>query len=1257
MIPKKFVPLVLIALSIFSSVPAQVNTNTTALRATAIQSGTRYQEMRARLLRLSKQNGWPLSVSLKQGNRAVLYGIDPSGKPLYVSTTNNIISAATIGTNQLWPGGSTGLNLNGSSAALKGRIALWDGGRVRGTHQELNGRVLQKDAPSALNDHSTHVSGTLIAAGVNPSAKGMSFGAQQLLAYDFNDHITEMLSEAPNLLISNHSYGTVAGWNLNTDNNHWEFYGDPGDTADYKFGYYSDEAQAWDSIAYDAPYYLIVKSAGNNRDVNGPEVGQPYYRPNSAGTMIAAGNRPPGISNNDGYDIIPTYGIAKNIISVGAVNPIPGGYSTPADVVLAEFSSWGPADDGRIKPDLVADGVNVLSSISTSDNAYAIYSGTSMSSPAAAGSSFLLQEYYAKLHSGAFMRSATLKGILIHTADEAGPANGPDYQFGYGLIDMPKAASVITSNNTDQLINENNLTNGNSFSLPVVASGKGPLVVTLSWTDPAGKVDENNVLNNPARKLINDLDLRVTGNSTTYTPWILDRRNPGHAATNGDDTLNNVEKIEINNAIAGKTYTIQVTHKGTLEHGAQAYSLITSGVGGEPYCVSAATSSAGTRIDQVAISNLTNNNPVGCTTYTDYSSKTISLQSSQATPFTVKLSSCDASTAQRVVKIFIDYNNNGTFTDPGETAAVSTVLAGGAVSYSGTIQVPAGMKIGGNTLMRIVAQETTDTAAVHPCGSYGNGETEDFRVQFVALANDLGVSDVVDPLPTLCQTDSERISVRIKNTGTNSQDHFPISLKVSSGGVSLIDVNTIYPDTVIASGSAIYTFQPTFKAEAGKSYNVIVSAQLGNDQDTANNGIRDTLTVTAGNASTVTGNAEICNDTPPKAGLKANITDSSDAIFWYDTPTAVTPIAAGVQASTSVIPSDKTYYLGLNDLAGTIGPKTKLEFPDGGYNNFQGNLVRFTNNVPLTISSTRLYVGNGGKVTFMVADLASFDSCSGAYSYYPISSNTIDVYPTTPNPQAGAVNGNSASDTGAVFLLNLAVPTPGNHVLIVVADNNATLFRNNNISSNPYPVGVPGVFSITGNSAIDLNNCKDTSFYHSYYYFFYDLKLTLNHCPSPRIPVVAKTPTPVTITLNDHLLSSNYPSGNQWYRNDTLIVGATLPTDSVFIPGTYKDVVNDSLGCMLVSKEVVYTLGDNIGLQVSPNPNHGAFHMQFYIAQSANVGISVVNTLGEEVYKGNYPNFGGFFSRDINIGSVSAGTYVVKVQVGGKKYVRKMMVY
>ena len=1258
MIRKKFVPLLLVALTLFSTARSQVKTNLNALRDAAVRSETQYQEMNSRLMKLANQRGWPLFKTIKNGARAELYGLDPKGFPLYVVTNDNIISAATIGTNQLWPGGSTGLNLSGNSAALKGKIAIWDGGRVRGTHQELAGRVIQKDNPSSLSDHSTHVSGTLIASGVNPVARGMSFGAQQLLAYDYNNHLTEMFSQAPNLLISNHSYGTLAGWNLNSTNNHWEFLGDPGDTADYKFGYYSDETQVWDSIAYNAPFYLIVKSVGNNRDVNGPAVGKPYDRPNAAGDIKPAGNRPAGISNNDGYDIIPTYGTAKNIISIGAVNPIPGGYNTPSDVVLSDFSSWGPADDGRIKPDLVADGINVLSSISSSDNAYAIFSGTSMSSPAAAGSGFLLQDYYFRLHNS-FMRSATLKGILLHTADEAGPADGPDYQYGYGLIDMPKAASIITSNNTGgHLIQENNLTNGSTYTFSVIASGKGPLTATLCWTDPAGSVDVVNILNNPARKLVNDLDLRINGNSTTYKPWILDRLNPGNAATNGDDTLNNVEKILIPNTIPGKTYTIQVTHKGSLRNGSQAYSLLVSGVSGQNYCPSAPNSSAGTRIDQVNISNINwvSPTPGGCTTYTDNTNQIIKLQSNQTIPFTVKLSSCDVSSASKMVKIFIDYNNNGTFTDPGETVAVSPILSGGTVTYNSNITIPAGLKVGNSSLLRIVAEEITDPNSITPCGNYGNGETQDYIVHFINLDNDVSMNTVVNPLAGSCQADSMRVSVRIKNSGTNNQVNFPIHLKVISGNATLVDVTTPCPDTVTALGSVIYTFQPPFKANAGSSYIVNVSTTLAGDQDPTNDSIVDTVAISAG-SETISGNAEICSSTPPQAGLKANIKDSTDAVLWYDSPTSTSPIAFGYQANTTDIPSNKTYYLGLNEVSGSIGPKTKSVFNSGGYNYFQGNFVKFHNDVPLTISTARLYLASSGKVNFTVADLADYDSCTGAYSYFPISSNTIDVYPTTPNPSRTAQTVNDPLDTGAVFLLNLPVPTPGNHVLIVVAEDSAFLFRNNNILLNPYPMGIPGLFTITGNSAINMANCKDTSFYRKYYYFFYDMHVTLNKCSSPRVPVVAQTPSPAVITRKSNLLSSNYASGNQWYFNDVAIEGSTNQTDTLHAPGNYKVVVSDSVGCQLESAEYTYTPGNDIGFSVSPNPNHGQFTLQFYLTKTDNANFRVIDINGQLIYEEKNPNFNGSYYKTIHIGAVSQGMYVLQLEIGSTKYLQKIMVY
>lgn len=558
---------------------AQTITNNSVLRSTGTAVKILERNNHQQLLKLSAEKNWPFKKKGLNGGIAYLTGIDPKGYPLYTAVNNNIISASTIGVNLLWPG-ANGLNLSGSSAYMNNKLGLWDLGQVRATHVELAGRITQKES-STTEDHTTHVAGTMIAKGVNPAAKGMAYEAAKLICYDFSNHLSEMLSESQNLLVSNHSYSNIAGWYYNTDEERWEFWGENGAAEDYKFGYYSYDAQLFDSIAYNAPYYLIVKAAGNSRSENGPAVGETYWRFNAGGTMINAGPRPQGINSNDEYDNIPTYGVAKNILTIGAVLPIPNGYKQTQDVKGTSFSSWGPTDDGRIKPDVVADGVNVLSSTAASDNAYTSYSGTSMATPAASGSAFLLQEYYARLNGGSFLRSATLKGLIIHTADEAGTTEGPDYQYGWGLMNMRKAADVISGVNNDHLIYEKLLSDQGpnaEFNIHLVPSGAGPITATLCWTDPKGRVESVNVLNNQASKLVNDLDMRISIGGQTYFPWKLDPANPSLAATKGDNTRDNVEKIVINNPVAGADYALKISHKRSLDRASQAFSLIVSGV-------------------------------------------------------------------------------------------------------------------------------------------------------------------------------------------------------------------------------------------------------------------------------------------------------------------------------------------------------------------------------------------------------------------------------------------------------------------------------------------------------------------------------------------------------------------------------------------------------------------------------------------------------------------------------------------------------
>jgi hypothetical protein len=1251
---------------------AQEVTNIPALKRTSTTLRLAENANYLKAMTMAKEKGWALSIRGKNGSRAVLTGVDDFGYPCYFVTHSNSIAAATTRANQLWPGGASGLNLSGSTANMKNKLGIWDEGGVLTSHVELTGRVLQKDNPSSNGDHSTHVTGTMMASGVNPAAKGMAFGLQGMFAYDFNNDLSEMTAEAANLVLSNHSYGRIAGWYQNLDQSgRWEFYGDFGQTEDYKFGYYDTRTQALDSLAYNAPFYLMVRSAGNSRDENGPAVGEPYFRFNASGQMATAGARPGGIYSNDGYDILPYEACAKNVLTIGAVNGLPTGYSVKEDVVMSSFSNWGPTDDGRIKPDLVADGVNVTSPIATSNNNYATYSGTSMSSPNTTGSLLLLQEHYSKLKSGAFMRSATLKGLAIHTADESGTTPGPDYSFGWGLLNVEKAAAVITAavpaNNTTtgaHQLYENTMTQGGSFTINVVASGKGPLTATICWTDVKGDVDLVNKLNNRTRNLVNDLDIRVTatvgGITSTYLPWKLDGTNPGAAATRGDNNIDNVEKIEIDSTVPGRTYTITVTHKGTLARTSQAYSLLVSNVGGTAYCASTSTG-GGARIDSVSFKTIHVGNPAGSKTYTDYTQHIADIEAGQTVPIAVKVGTTGATVNQRFVKVFIDYNNDGDFNDANELAATSTALTTTGQMFNGSIVTPTGLPVGTIYLMRIVVMETAAATNVAACGtSYGQGETQDYRVRVTSPTNDVSISAIVAPNAFECSSSAQYFTIDIKNNGSVSQSNIPITVSASTGGSVLNNLTFTYPGTIAAGATARYTFQPPSVTSGGTTYTLTATTGLSTDQNPANNTFVTTILTVAKPAS-ATASATICGNT---VNLKVINPDLSN-YYWYTTPTGTTPFATGPTASTTTITSDKTYYV-TKEAKIKVGPVNKNVFTTGGgYNAFNGNYIKINNSVPVVIQTARLYIGNAGKVRFILADLLSEDATTGSYSYRPLAISTVDVYPTTPTPGLWT-NAVSTNDTGAIFLINLPVVSVGDHIIITQCLNNqgdttqsSTIFRNNNIvGSNTYPMGVPNVMTITGNSA-HIAPAQESQFY----YFFYDMTVYTG-CVSDRVAVIASTAIkPVISNVGDSLVSSVTTGSLQWYLNDTAINGATTRSIKPTRSGIYKIIATDASGCQQASDPFTFVITAlavydprEIGLSVSPNPNNGVFNLSFEVTTKADLSIEILSSSGQRIYNRSYPGFTGKFSKQITAPQVSSEFYILKVHHNKKNYVQKIII-
>jgi hypothetical protein len=1243
---------------------AQTITEPTILERTAKALKIADNENYIKALSLAKQKGWALTITDKEGNVGKLVGVDAFNLPKYYIQHNNAIAANTTRANQLWPGGSSGLNLSGSSNAVKNKLGVWDGGKILTTHVELVNRVTQKDNAAVLSDHGTHVTGTMIAGGVNPSAKGMAYGLQGIIAYDFTGDKAEVASEASNLLISNHSYGTITGWNYNSSQSRWEFYGRSTDNEDYKFGYYSNDTQLLDSIAYNAPYYLYVKSAGNSRNQNGPAVGQPYFRYNASNSMAAAGNRPDGISSNDGYGIVSWDGNAKNILTVGAVNGISSIYSRPEDVVMSSFSCWGPTDDGRIKPDVVANGVAVLSSTSGSNTSYASLSGTSMSSPNASGSLILLQELYARLKNGEFLRAATIKGLAIHTASEAGSAPGPDYKFGFGLLNVEKAASVISTavannNNasSEHLMFENVLNaTTTSFSTNVIASGKGQLRATISWTDPRGNVETVNVLNDPTPKLVNDLDVRVTTNNGTkvFRPWVMIPSSPSSDPSPGDNVIDNVEVIDVDSTIPGQSYTVTVTYKNTLQRGTQAYSLLVSGVGGTAYCASAPSSNAGSKIDSVSFKTIRYSNPTGGTTYTDNTKMVAQVEPLQSVPFYVRAASSDASNANKIGKIFIDYNNNGTFTDDNELVATSGNLSNGG-AFTGSIAIPNTVSIGNLLRMRIVLQETSNAADVNACGTYGKGETQDYRLLVVNPSNDVSVTNITSPSSLECEDSTQYLTVQLRNNGSSPADNVSITATIKEGNTVISTINAPYPGTIPGQTNASLTLQKSFLTKANTSYKVAVSVNFTGDQNPSNNTLTNDISISS-KSGTPDAVGTICGS---NAILRVVNPEASANYFWYNSAASNTPIAAGPTLNTTTIPANKTYFVG-REMKTTVGLPNKMVHPDGGYNSFSGNFVRINNSVPVIIESARLYIGNPGTVQVMLADLGTLNA-NGSYTYFPLGSVTFNVTATHPTPTGGAVTGNPAADTGAIYQLNLPVNTPGDHVLIVTCSNGATIFRNNNMIGATYPMAVPGVFSITGNSV----NWGSTNDPNPFYYFFYNMKIrTQAGCVSDKATIVASNVVAPTITKVADSLASSATSGNQWFFNDIPIAGETGQKTKLRQSGAYKVVVTDANGCAQTSNIINHVVtalppevvAKEINLTVSPNPNNGKFQLRFEVKNRAPLNIDILTASGQKVFTESTPNFNGVYSKEINIGKPSSAYYLLKIEHNKKTYTQKVII-
>lgn len=561
--------------------------------------------------------------------RSTLSGFDPSEKPYFLST-DDIRQSQNSNADFLQDGTISGLN--GSFNGENIKFTVFDGGRVFSNHNIFNNlpnRVTNKEASTVtVSAHATGVSGfiggkdlnfsgnfvyqdgTVAASFTNLNLRGVAKNSL-IDSYSFSNTVLpgntspstvfqKIITAQPK--ISNHSYGTNYGWSIETVAGVtalvWNgAFTSPNQSADLQGTYFASD-QNYDQIVYNNPSYIIVKSSGNyfgtGPDLPGAGTAPKYYSDaNNNLVEFEDTDTLPSSNCSLGYDCINNGSLAKNIIVVGANNVITtnnGRYVLSSDVVHSDYSSAGPRDDGGIKPDISAVGTDVVTASSGQTTAVQYGSGTSYSAPIVTGILGLWTQINKQLFNNTELNAASAKTLMIHSALEAGNV-GPDPHFGWGLIDAKKGAELLVGKSNNSIIfNDETLTSGVTNSKTIKASGAEPLKVTISWIDPAfvlpAQISWAYAYNNRTSRLVNDLDVRIidTTTNTVYEPWKLDANNPMAPATKGDNIVDNVEQVVLDNPIAGRTYRIEVTNKGTLLNNAtppapapQNYSIIVTG--------------------------------------------------------------------------------------------------------------------------------------------------------------------------------------------------------------------------------------------------------------------------------------------------------------------------------------------------------------------------------------------------------------------------------------------------------------------------------------------------------------------------------------------------------------------------------------------------------------------------------------------------------------------------------------------------------
>jgi hypothetical protein len=455
-------------------------------------------------------------------------------------------------------------------------IAFVDIGAIDSEHIEFQDNTAQgsvsRVTPATPRDqadaHATADAGTAAAAGVNARARGAApaagiLGVQNSIPAQYWSDVEAIADRAP---ISSHSTTRPAGWN---GQRWWGIVGQPADTI---FGQYGPDAFSADDLVVKHPAHLMFVAAGNDRADGLPDWVQPveHYHQVADGDSLhweRGMDKHPRDGSDGGFHTVLGGCVAKNVICVGAVFDL----NQMSQAEVTDFSNFGPTLDGRLKPDVVANGFDVLT---LSVNANSPYeervSGTSQATPMAAGIAALVEEAFRVFANQPTPPAALVKAVLLHTA-RPHDAQGPNPAYGWGLLDATAAVELLQdSTNTVKMLD---VSTDGPTTIRFRRDSPIPFRVTVVWTDPPALATTE-----AAPTLMNDVDaVLASPTGENVLPWELADAKP-YVARRAANHKDNVEIIDVLDNAASGVWTLTLRAHQFRTGTTQSVAIIVPGV-------------------------------------------------------------------------------------------------------------------------------------------------------------------------------------------------------------------------------------------------------------------------------------------------------------------------------------------------------------------------------------------------------------------------------------------------------------------------------------------------------------------------------------------------------------------------------------------------------------------------------------------------------------------------------------------------------